>query len=551
MAYKPLFLLLFLLLSINCFPQENVFVRMNQVGFLPEESKIAVIFSKKPVSEKKYFILTKSGKILFSGIFHDTGLKIEGFDHSFSIDFSRLTEPGSFRIRIKGARDTHFSIGEKLYNPVVDSLMLFFRVQRCGPTDPLLHGPCHLSDVTSIPGYNTNNAIVDATGGWHDAGDYIKFLSTAAYTTYMLIFSYEFDPIKFGFDNDENSVPDILEEARVGLDWLLRCRLKDDLLITQVQDLRDHTVGWRLPENDTLRFDRPGYTGIGKNIIGIYSAALAIAARVWLNRFYDYEFAERCISAAEGVYASYEFVPDLDVVNSGVYQDDKYHGKLSLGASELYLTTRKGKYLEDAKHLADSAGSDFWWSWGDINALAHYRLSSLGYDYSEYILNNLIYFQTKMNSSLFGQGLDYTWGTTNSLLGVSLQAILYKELTGEETFDRLAVSQRDYVLGSNPWGVSFIHNIGEIYPRNLHSQVAYFRRGYLPGALSAGPAPADLLQNHSISRKLPGKYDSFNTGTGRYYDDYNDFITNEPTITGNATAVFVFGYFSSRGTVTD
>jgi endoglucanase len=523
---------------------------MNQTGFLPADTKTAVLISKKPLPENKYFILGQGGKMILSGRLMESELKYEGFENCYRLNFSSLDKEGKYYLRIKGVKDTHFSIRSDIYNCVADSLSLFFKVQRCGPTVPLLHEPCHLSDATSIHGFNVHTKMVDVTGGWHDAGDYIKFLSTAAYTTYMLIFAYEFDPIKFGFDNDDNSVPDLLEEAKVGLDWLLRCRLQDNLLVTQVQDLRDHTVGWRLPENDSLQFDRPAFTGIGKNIIGIYSAALAIGARVWSKRFFDHDFADKCLTTAEGVYSGYRSAPDLDELHTDVYQDTKFWGKLALGAAELHMSTGRERYIDEAKIFADSAGSDYWWSWGDINPLAHYRLSTLGYDYSGFIMNNLIYFQSKMNSTLFGQGLDYTWGTTNSLLGISLQAILYKELTGEETFDDLAVIQRDYILGRNPWGVSFIYNIGHTFPRNLHSQVAYFRKGYLPGALSAGPAPAELLVSYSIKRTST-RYDMFNTGPGRYYDDYNDYITNEPTITGNATALFVFGFYSQRGYVAD
>ncbi|MBK6912731.1 MAG: glycoside hydrolase family 9 protein [Ignavibacteriales bacterium] len=146
---------------------------------------------------------------------------------------------------------------------MVDSLMLFLKVQRCGPTNPFLHQPCHLSDVSAVIGDSTVVSI-DVTGGWHDAGDYIKFFSTAAYTTYMLLFAYEFDEEKFNFDNNGNSVPDILEEARIGLDWLLRCNYAPGKIITQVQDLDDHKLIWRMPEDDSLMFDRPGFYGIGK-----------------------------------------------------------------------------------------------------------------------------------------------------------------------------------------------------------------------------------------------------------------------------------------------
>jgi endoglucanase len=539
-----LFLLLVICTQTTLSQQKSqIFIRMNQGGFTPADIKSAVLFSKKNFPENKFFILNSSGKIVFSGLLKNSSKMFEGFPFSRIADFSAFREEGKYKLRVKGAADFYFTINSRAYNAVRDSLMLFFAAQRCGPTDPSFHEPCHLSDATSLPGFNLHESA-DVTGGWHDAGDYIKFLSTTAYTTYMLIFSYEYDPVKFGFDNNENSVPDILEEAKIGLDWMLRCRLRDDLLITQVQDLRDHQVGWRMPESDSLRFDRPGYSGIGKNIIGIYSAALSIASRVWADKFLDYDFAEECLYTAESVYSVYSEVPDLDKINSGVYQDNSFEGKLALGAAELYLSTSEEYYLEDAKKYSLLAGSDFWWSWGDINALAHFRLAKLGEKNSVFILNNLVSFKAKMDSSLFSEAVDYTWGTTNTMLGVSLQAILYKNLSGDTRFDSLAAFQRDYILGRNPWGLSFISGVGNLFPVHLHSQVAFFTRGYIPGAMTAGPAPSELLKNYEIKRSSR-KYDLFNSGRGRYFDDHSDYITNEPTITGNATALFVFGYYAS------
>jgi len=546
----PLLLLILIAFCCSVSSQSNtqIFIRMNQAGFLSDDMKTTVIFSKKRLPDERFYIIDSKGKVVLRGKLIKSGDNFPGFSHSRIVDFSSIQDTGRYRLRIKGAKDQYFEINNFIYNSIRDSLILFFQVQRCGPTDPLLHNPCHLSDATSVPGYSDN--IVDVTGGWHDAGDYIKFLSTAAYTTYMLIFSYEFDPIKFGFDNDNNTVPDILEEAKVGIDWLLRCHLKNNLLITQVQDLKDHDQKWRLPEDDSLKFTRPGYTGIGKNIIGIYSAALAIAARVWKQKFFDYDFAEKCLETAEGVYSVHKFVPDIDSIYSGFYQDHSFAGKLALGGAELFASTGKKKYLDQAKIYADSAGSDFWWSWGDINSLAHYRLSRLGEDYSGYILNNLNYFNAKKDSSLFGEGTDYTWGSTNTILGTALQVILYDHLKGGKKFDSLMTFQRDYVLGRNPWGISFIQGIGKTYVRNIHSQVGFFNKGYLPGALSAGPAPLELFKKYQIKRKSR-KYDLFNTGDKRYYDDYADFITNEASITGNATALFVYGFFARQQYVTD
>ena len=544
--YIPIFCLLTFSFGCRVVLNPNpVFIRASQVGFRSDDFKTAVIFSEYPLYNKEYQIVnTNSGREVLKQEIKDSSFTYDKFKHCYSIDFSSLKETGKYQIIADGNKSIPFEIKNDVFNNVVDSLMLFFKVQRCGSTNPYLHGPCHLSDATSLVGFKKTSAV-DVTGGWHDAGDYIKFLSTTAYTTYMLIFSYEFDKNKFGFDNDKNGVPDVLEEAKIGLDWLLRCNFDKYSLITQVQDLRDHDNQWRKPENDPLQYDRPAFVGIGKNQVGIFCATLSIASRIWAEKFNDKVFSDKCLSAAENIYSIRDTVPDIEHTQSGSYQDKSFWGKLALAAVELYEDTKNVDYLNDALVYGDSAKSDYWWGWGDMNSLAHYKIARFNSRYLQYIYNNLIVFDRYKNLSAFNEGLNFTWGTTNSLLGVALQAILFKKLTGNTQFDSLAFYQRDYILGRNPWGLSFIYNIGTVFARHLHSQVAYFNSGYLPGGLSAGPAPLSVLNKYKIDR-TDSTYNYFNTDSVKYFDDRNDYITNEPTIGSNATAVFVYGYYSDR-----
>jgi endoglucanase len=543
-----LLLLVTILIPLNCgsISDVEVFIRTSQVGFNRKDIKTGVIMSKIELGGSAFSVVkANNNEVVYKGNLPDSVFKFGVFDYCYQIEFSEVKERGKYKIKYGVNESYIFSVGENVFNGIADSLALFFEVQRCGPTSPRLHGVCHLYDVARVVGDDQNTGSVDATGGWHDAADYVKFLSTSAYTTYLLIFSYQFDKEKYGFDNNGNGAPDLLEEARVGLDWLLRANYGKGKLITQVQDLRDHEVGWRLPENDTLRYDRPGYSGLGKNQIGLFAAALALGAKVWKERFYDDAFAKKCLDAAESLYALKDNAADIDKVQSGMYQDSQFWGKLALGAIELYNTTRKSEYLREAMVFADSAKSDYWWSWGNMNSLAHYRIGKINKRFAYYIQVNLDHFNNHRKGTLFGEGSVFSWGSTNTLLGISLQAILYKDLTGSSRYDSLAIFQRDYVLGKNPWGVTFIHNIGKDYPRELHSQVAYFNGGYLPGGVTAGPAPESILSNYNISRSRD-RFAIFNTDSVKYYDDRGDYVTNEPAIVSNATALFVYGYYSSR-----
>ncbi len=530
----------------NIQAEQDFFIRLNQLGYLPNDIKTGVILSNVKLEGIKASIINmQNNNHINSYLIQKNKGAFGNFRYSYVIDFSTTKNPGKYLIQINNNKSYSFSINENIYKGVADSLLQFFRVQRCGYTDPYLHNVCHISDATSIIDGNriiTNG--VDLTGGWHDAGDYVKFLNTTAYATYMLMFSYEFDPQRFGFDKNRNNVPDVLDEAKIGLDWLLRCDYNGKKLITQVQDLRDHDVGWRLPEDDALAFDRPAFVGIGKNLIGIYSAALALAAKIWRDKLNYPEFSQKCLDTAEKYYSIRNSVIDVDSSGSGMYIDKNFEGKLALGAIELYLTTGKNEYLKEAKFYADVAGSDYWWSWGNINSLAHYRIAKFDFKYADFIRNNLEEFNRKKDDNLFGKGTELSWGTNNTLLGIALQNVLWKNLTNDNRYDSLAAYQKDFVLGRNPWGISFISNIGKNFTKNFHHQVAKIK-SKLPGGFAAGPAKKEFLKSYNITYKKEDNYSRFQTDDVYYRDDEMDYITNEPTITGNATAIFVYGSLSS------
>jgi len=536
-----LFFILFSNCSVNVKAESEIYFRFNQLGFLPLEHKSAVILSNTKFENVSALVRdARTNKIVFSSLIND--FQVYGnFKYSFQLDFSSVQLKGEYYLEIADYRSTVFPINENVYKNVAEKLLDFFKVQRCGYTDPYLHDVCHISDATSlIENGKVINKSMDLTGGWHDAGDYVKFLNTTAFATYMLLFSYDFDPIKFGFDNNKNGTPDILEEAKIGLDWLLRCYVEKNKLVVQVQDLNDHEVGWRLPEDDLLQFNRPAFIGSGKNLIGIYSAALALGARIWRDKFFYKEFSDKCLQTAEKIYSHRNSSVDVDSSGSGMYLDKYFEGKLALGAVELFITSSKENYLIDAKIYADSAGSDYWWSWGDVNSLAHYRLTKFDSKFQDYIKNNLVHFSKTKETNLFGKGVSPTWGTNVTLLGITLQNILWKKLSNDNSFDTVSFIQKDYILGRNPWGLSFIYNVGKKYSKNFHHQIS-FLKGQLPGGFAAGPATSEFIKGYKIPYEQQDRLSIFQTSDAAYRDDRMDFITNEPTITGNATALFVFG----------
>lgn len=530
------------------FTNAQIFIRMNQIGYGKLDFKSAVVMSQKPLSVEKFVVKSLISKTeVLTGYCKKEKTKYGSFDYCYSIDFTNLNKSGLYIIEVSGEKSYPFEISGMQYGNIVRDLLKFFKIQRCGYTDPFMHQVCHIADATGTieNGIRTDKKI-DVTGGWHDAGDYIKFLNTTAYATYMLLFSYEFNPDAFNTDFNKNNVPDILDEAKVGLDWLLRCNVNNEKLVTQVQDLSDQSVGWRLPEKDTLRFNRPAFIGIGKNLVGIYTAALALGAKIWLDKLNYPEFSQKCLSTAEIFYSKLNLFPNISKEGTGVYIDQNYKGKVALGAIELYRVTKNQKYLENAKKTATEAGSDFWWSYGNINSLAHYRLSYYDKKYSDYILKNLQVFDKNKNSRLFNEGTVYSWGTNNTFLGISLQVILWKQLTGSKMYDNLAVLQRDFTLGRNPWGISFFYGYGMNHTQKFHHQIAWKNDGRLPGGFAAGPVLKSFLDGYKINFEHSDRLKLFQSDSAYYRDDRMDYISNEPTITAAATAIFVMGYFNKN-----
>lgn len=539
-----------LLLLINCAGSSEalsqIYFRFNQLGFLPAEPKSAVILSKSNLASAAAEIVDAvNGRTVLKINLEKIDGGYAGFTNVYRIDFSEIRSDGSYYIKLGGNRSGTFAVQSNIFRGLADSLLTFFKVQRCGYTNPLLHSTCHIADATSIiDGKNRIDKKADLTGGWHDAGDYVKFLNTTAVASYTLLFAYDFDPVKFGFDNNKDGVPDILEEAKVGLDWMLRCYYSPFKFVTQVQDLRDHDQGWRLPENDPLQFDRPAFIGMGKNLIGIYSAALALASRIWREKIKYNEFADKCIDVAQSVYTIRSKVPDIDSSGTGQYIDNEFKGKLALGAYELFAATKRREYLMQSMEYAEQAGSDFWWSWGNINSFAHYRLAQIDRKFLTYIEKNLERFRSNSEKNPFELGAEAAWGANNTYLGIALQSILWKRITFDGKFDCVAAAHRDYILGRNPWGISFISGFGTNYVQSLHHQVSHLKGVSLPGGFAAGPVKKEILSNYKIPYEKKDTYSIFQTGDFYYRDDKADYITNEPTIVGNATAIFVFGFYA-------
>jgi hypothetical protein len=557
-------------------PPSLNYIRINQVGYLTTEPKIGLIETNNAGLTGTTFqvINTANGAVAYTGtVGADRGQETLGrlkgpFTHNYVIDFSALTTAGTYKISIANkAADYPFKIMSNAYVGVPAALIQFLLESSCGPRDALVHAPCHLYSSLIDGNPNTHsgdavpiegpliNQLLNMEGGWHDAGScYMKFTQTTTYTAAMLVFAYDYyGSAKFP-DTSGNGVPDILDEARWGLEWLLKMHTGPGQLYYQVGNEGDYDV-WRIPEQDTTTpipaYDnRPAYYGLGPNQGGRYAAAMAIAKRLYQS--YDPTFATQCLAAGQDIYEAGKGKPVLTTLPYDFYPETTWQDDMEWGATELYKTTGNTQYLTEAKTYAQQTSYpqgtklDIY----EVNAVAHYVLYPLADATTQTFLKAemkkiLDDGVAQANTNPYRVCEPYEWGTASVLMGTSATAIMWNRLFNDATYMDLARQQRDYVLGTNQWGVCWLTGFGTDWTDDPSSCIEDLTGNMLYGAFLEGAAPYLTWSGERWAKlRDPDEYALFNSKVVVYHDDTNDYVTNEPAIDYQCGALFTLTYYT-------
>jgi endoglucanase len=571
---------------------KDIYIRINQVGYLCDDQKSAIVFSHMEVKESFSLINEESGKAIF--VLRPAVSAAEGwgsFSYYYLLDFSKLTAPGSYYLEGKksGSRSRIFKVSNEAYKHLQEELLGFMRQQRCG-YNPFLDRVCHQHDGRSFYGPMPDSTYVDVSGGWHDAGDQLKYLITGSYATAHMLLAYELYPDRFGdYTNalgqpGANGVPDVLDEARWGTDWIHKLHPAPDQLIHQVADDRDH-VGWKMPDQDPSDYgwgenaDRPAYfvtgapqglmkyqseaTGVS-NLAGRSAAAMALAARIWKKQPGGEAYAAKCLEAARSLYHMGKEKEGFQQGNSyGApyrYGEVTWTDDMEWGAAELYKSTGESSYLEEAKHYARMAGAISWMPLDTAEHYQYYPFVNMGHyalhgvvegDFRDSLVN---WYQSGIESCMerarrnpYGIGVPFIWCSNNLLTSLVTQVILYEQMTGDLQYGRFLSEQRDWLFGRNPWGTSMFTGIpeGGEYPVDVHTSLWALTKKEVAGGLVDGPVYG------TIYRSLKGLHleelDEFKAVQNPfvvYHDDMGDYSTNEPTMDGTAGAILMMAHFA-------
>jgi hypothetical protein len=527
--------------------EQDPYLRFNQAGYLPGDSKVALALSSQNLAGQTFSLRDSQDQVLFSApLGLDRGV-YGPFAHLYELDFSAYRQPGLVTLALGASRSAPFIIGGQAYQDLIPATLTFFRFQRCGDTQPAGHAVCHANDGVIANGPQKGKSR-NTSGGWHDAGDYLKFTQTSGYAVNLMLSAYLRRPDVFA-PAQPGQTPQVLQEARVGLDWLYKLwDPQRKILYYQVGNANDHNE-WRLPEADNNGPRRKIYAvgpGRGANVAGKMAAAFAQAAVIWGNPqapYADPALAARYLKAARQLYSFGKTHTRAQASNpSDFYTETTWRDDLALAGAELYRATGEAKYLREAKKLAVKAGPGGGVYWGDLHALAHYEIARLDPAYRPTALKMLAgpvaQAQTASLAQPFNAGVEkFYWGSLEGMAGLALQAAWYQDLSGAQTYQPFITAQRDYIFGRNPWGVSFVNSLGSNWPKNPHHQVADINQLNLTGFWDEGPMTLQEWQEQEIELRGPDAYALFQTAEAVYHDDTADYATNEPTITMNAAGL--------------
>ncbi len=541
--------LLLLLLSMQSY---GVVIRYNQIGYQKGDSKVAQLCALDGEQlEGTTFTVQQGRTTVFEGTVGET-VKVSGtaFSAICPMNFTDFKTAGTYTLHWGTESSAPFVIGGRdEYGVITSDLLRFFQSQRCGHDNALLHGACHLNDTL---------AAVDASGGWHDAGDYIKFMVTTSFVTLNMLttleYAQDFMPESELIDiREESGLPDLAEEARIGLEWMLKMssRHSEGKLYMQVSGKIDHDF-WRLPEEDDISGNvgnpRDLHEGWGNNLNGRSIACFAMAARLYEQ--YDAAFATQCRERALALWALREQYPvaanKIDYYGESSGSDD-----MLLAAIELYRLTEEEQYRTYAEpRLDQEVGGHINWVHVDfLCQAAAYRAGINPAQCDANMIDGLKLPYARFNQHPFGLSSGMHWGTTAILTADAQMGIMYYYLTGNDFFLPMAERQRDYLLGANNWGVSFIIGTGKNSPRFPHSQLDDLVGDQI-GAVVGGPTSKGAYEKETwllseLEKFIIDPYGAYH-GSEVYYDYISDYISNEVAIDYAASSIFIMEHFRNR-----
>ncbi len=546
-------------------------IRLNQIGFYPNQAKKAIILEGKEA--QTFYVVDKKNKIVFTGNLISSGAKTLSGKDSYIADFSDLTKTGSFILAIPGVgKSVSFLVEKEVHSTLGLAAMKAFYFQRVSTALPTEYAGIwaraagHPDDQVQIhpsaagTGRPTGT-VVAAPKGWYDAGDYNKYIVNSGITMGTLFALYEDFPkyttnLKLNIPASTQQLPDYLEEILWNLEWMFA-----------MQDPQDGGVYHKLT---TARFEgmvMPEHA-INQRYLVAKSTAAALdfaAVMAQANRVYrDYlpDLSAQCLMAAEQawtwavanpqvLYEQNEMnkVHEPDIV-TGAYGDRDLKDEWVWAASELYISTQNDQYLAKISGPEPEFRLP---SWANVRWLGYYSLlrhqqslPKFPNEMLESITEQMIqtadgYVKSGATSAyrtVMGQNQrDFIWGSNSVAANQGILLIQAYLLTKNNSYLQGALDNMDYLLGRNATGYAYVTGFGSKSPINPHHRPSEAEpdKAPVPGFLVGGPNPGQQ-DGCTYASKIPDE---------SYTDQTCSYASNEVAINWNAPLVYLINAFEA------
>ncbi|MBQ7131742.1 MAG: glycoside hydrolase family 9 protein [Oscillospiraceae bacterium] len=535
---------------------KDVFV--NQTGYHKNRRKIAVIKSECT----QFYVKDECGDIKYKSEVSHFGIDTDSQDDVYIADFSLLCCEGTFYIETDTKkRSVKFEISDSCCDKVFDDVCKAFYFLRCGTelkaehAGKYSHPVCHCASAVE---WSDRDIMLDVSGGWHDAGDYGRYVTAGACALAHILFAYRLFPEAFksqklNIPESNNSMPDMLCECRYELDWLLKMQKSDGGVYHKATT--SHHAPFIMPQDDLGQmyvFD------VSSMATADFAAICALASRIYAE--YDKKYSQKLLRASVKSYQWLEQNPDFigfenpKGCNTGCYGERDDFDNRFWAASELFCTTGDEKYHTDMKNsLQQHSFPVFALGYGCTSGLGAFSyifdaknpdIDILQSFRKEFVVaaERFAALADKCGYGAAMETRDWCWGSNMNIGKRAMIFIIADKIENKNRFSDYACAQLDFLLGVNATGYSFVTQNGEFSSNYPHLRPAHADGidECIPGMVCGGPNrfPADPDAKLLIRPSTPPMK--------CYADDVGCYSLNEITIYWNSPVVFLCAYIKEK-----
>lgn len=520
--------------------ESEIFI--NQIGYRPFDVKNVFVSKAAKADSTEFSVLEKAGgKAVYTGRLTAAPDDPESGGGYFAGDFSSVQAAGEYYVTIGDKKSFSFKISDNVYDDVALSTLKYFTDSRCG------QGICHTGTAEIYGTDKTKNV----QGGWHDAGDYGRYIVAGTKAVMDLLLAYKKCPEKFAA-LDGGKGFDLLGEVRFELEWMLQMQREDGAVYHKISCY--HFCPFIMPEEEK---DQLVLAPVSTAATADFAGCLAYASGFY--KATDSQFAQQLLDAAIKAQ-TYLFSHDDELyinppeITTGGYGDRDVRDERYFALSSLYAATGEKNYLTQALKLREDKKNDepdpkhpwingwqecFGWpfvsGYGTETLLEkeEFLPADLVEEIHKGIITQAECLLSISNKSAFKYCSKFVfWGSNGAICDMAHIMLMAYDFTGRKEFLQGAKAQIDYLLGCNPVNYCYITGEGTKTILHPHHRPTGASKKVYPGMLSGGPCAGllDAYAKEHLAGLPPLKC---------FADAEPSYSTNEVAIYWNSALVYV------------